>query len=28
VLFDLLRRTRGTPPTPLAELAECMGVGV
>jgi transcriptional regulator with XRE-family HTH domain len=28
VLFDVLRRTRGTPPTPVAELAEHMGVGV
>jgi transcriptional regulator with XRE-family HTH domain len=28
VLSDVLRRTRGTPPTPIAELAEHMGVGV
>ena len=28
VLSDVLRRTRGTPPLPLAELAENMGVGV
>jgi hypothetical protein len=27
VLSDVLRRTRGTPPAPLAELAESMGVG-
>ncbi len=27
VLSDVLRRTRGTPPTPIAELAEHMGVG-
>jgi transcriptional regulator with XRE-family HTH domain len=27
VLSDVLRRTRGTPPQPLAELAEHMGVG-
>ena len=25
---DVLRRTRGTPPAPIAELAEQMGVGV
>ena len=28
VLSDVLRRTRGTPPAPIAELAEQMGVGV
>jgi transcriptional regulator with XRE-family HTH domain len=28
VLFDVLRRTRGAPPAPIAELAEHMGVGV
>jgi hypothetical protein len=28
VLSDVLRRTRGTPPAPIAELAENMGVGV
>jgi hypothetical protein len=28
VLSDVLRRTRGTPPAPVAELAEQMGVGV
>ncbi|HEY3008065.1 MAG TPA: helix-turn-helix domain-containing protein [Micromonosporaceae bacterium] len=28
VLFDVLRRTRGTPPAPVSELAEHMGVGV
>jgi transcriptional regulator with XRE-family HTH domain len=28
VLSDILRRTRGTPPQPVAELAEHMGVGV
>ena len=28
VLSDVLRRTRGTPPTPITELAEEMGVGV
>ena len=28
VLSDVLRRTRGTPPAPVAELAEHMGVGV
>jgi transcriptional regulator with XRE-family HTH domain len=28
VLSDILRRTRGTPPAPIAELAEQMGVGV
>jgi transcriptional regulator with XRE-family HTH domain len=28
VLSDILRRTRGTPPPPVAELAENMGVGV
>jgi transcriptional regulator with XRE-family HTH domain len=28
VLFDVLRRSRGTPSTPIAELAEHMGVGV
>jgi transcriptional regulator with XRE-family HTH domain len=28
VLADVLRRTRGTPPAPIAELAEHMGVGV
>jgi transcriptional regulator with XRE-family HTH domain len=28
VLSDILRRTRGTPPSPVAELAEHMGVGV
>jgi transcriptional regulator with XRE-family HTH domain len=28
VLSDVLRRTRGTPPAPIAELAETMGVGV
>jgi hypothetical protein len=28
VMFDVLRRTRGTPPAPIAELAEHMGVGV
>jgi transcriptional regulator with XRE-family HTH domain len=28
VLSDVLRRTRGTPPAPIAELAEHMGVGV
>lgn len=28
VLSDVLRRTRGTPPPPIAELAEQMGVGV
>jgi transcriptional regulator with XRE-family HTH domain len=28
VLSDVLRRTRGTPPVPVAELAEHMGVGV
>ncbi|PZM96518.1 MAG: transcriptional regulator [Actinobacteria bacterium] len=28
VLTDVLRRTRGTPPTPLAELAEQMGVAI
>ena len=28
VLSDVLRRTRGTPPAPIAELAELMGVGV
>jgi transcriptional regulator with XRE-family HTH domain len=28
VLTDVLRRTRGTPPQPVAELAEHMGVGV
>ncbi len=25
---DVLRRTKGSPPTPVAELAEHMGVGV
>ena len=28
VIADVLRRTRGTPPAPIAELAEQMGVGV
>ncbi len=28
VMSDVLRRTRGTPPAPVAELAEHMGVGV
>jgi transcriptional regulator with XRE-family HTH domain len=28
VLSDVLRRTRGTPPAPISELAEQMGVGV
>ncbi|NES13974.1 MULTISPECIES: helix-turn-helix domain-containing protein [Micromonospora] len=28
VMSDVLRRTRGTPPPPIAELAEHMGVGV
>ena len=28
ILSDVLRRTRGTPPAPIAELAEQMGVGV
>ncbi|MDM4720163.1 helix-turn-helix domain-containing protein [Micromonospora sp. WMMA1363] len=28
VMSDILRRTRGTPPSPIAELAEHMGVGV
>lgn len=28
VMSDILRRTRGTPPPPIAELAEHMGVGV
>jgi hypothetical protein len=28
VISDVLRRTRGTPPAPIAELAEQMGVGV
>ena len=28
VMSDVLRRTRGTPPPPVAELAEQMGVGV
>jgi transcriptional regulator with XRE-family HTH domain len=28
VMSDVLRRTRGTPPTPVAELAEAMGVGI
>jgi transcriptional regulator with XRE-family HTH domain len=28
VLADVLRRTKGSPPTPVAELAEHMGVGV
>ncbi|MFC7546178.1 helix-turn-helix domain-containing protein [Plantactinospora sp. GCM10030261] len=28
VMSDVLRRTRGTPPAPIAELAEQMGVGV
>jgi transcriptional regulator with XRE-family HTH domain len=28
VLSDVLRRTKGSPPTPVAELAEHMGVGV
>jgi hypothetical protein len=27
VLSDVLRRSRGTPPPPIAELAEHMGVG-
>ena len=28
VMADVLRRTRGAPPAPVAELAEHMGVGV
>jgi transcriptional regulator with XRE-family HTH domain len=28
VMSDVLRRTRGTPPAPVAELAEAMGVGI
>ena len=28
VMSDVLRRTRGAPPSPIAELAEHMGVGV
>ncbi|GAB3942210.1 hypothetical protein GCM10027614_28870 [Micromonospora vulcania] len=28
VMSDILRRTRGAPPSPVAELAEHMGVGV